>query len=174
MSLPETGSSHDVAEGRSHADTLRHALESAGLKYTRQREAVYGSLRETLHHPTAEEVFQGVKVAIPSISLATVYKSLEALTACGLATKLSDAEGSARYDARPDHHYHLRCLKSGQVADLPTHYDPSLIDRLDPEIADHLSRIGFKMTGYRLELVGYFDGDAQATVQLQPDSEPTE
>ena len=135
----------------------RASLEAVGLKVTKQREAVYESLRTADRHPTAEEVYLGVKQVIPSISLATVYKALEALTAKGLATKLSDADGSARYDARPDHHYHLRCLKSGQVEDLPTDYDPSLVEKLDPSLLRHLADRGFHMTGYRLELVGYFD-----------------
>ena len=43
----------------------------------------------------------------------------------------------------------------GTVHDLPTHFDPDLVARLDPQLADYLSRQGFQVTGYRLELVGY-------------------
>ncbi len=138
-------------------DELRAALESAGWRCTPQRLAVYDYLSRAAHHPTAEDVYQGVKTAIPKISLATVYKALETLAASGLATKLAGADGSARYDARGDCHYHVRCLRSGAVQDLPTPYDPALIDKLDPDLTRQLEQKGFRVTGYRLELVGYFD-----------------
>jgi Fur family transcriptional regulator, peroxide stress response regulator len=136
---------------------LRAALEAAGWKLTPQRAAVYDALRRAEGHPSAEEVYRRVRESIPTISLATVYKALEALAASGLAARLSADDGTARFDARRDHHYHLRCLRSGAVEDLPTDFDPDLIAKLDPGLADRLGRRGFKVTGYRLELVGYFE-----------------
>jgi Fe2+ or Zn2+ uptake regulation protein len=139
------------------SDPLRTALEAAGWRCTPQRQAVHAFLCRTEHHPTAEEVYRGVKAAVPRISLATVYKALEALVSSGLATRLAAADGSARYDARSDHHYHLRCLRSGAVEDLPTPYDPDLIAKLDPDLTQTLQEQGFRVTGYRLELIGYYD-----------------
>jgi Fur family peroxide stress response transcriptional regulator len=138
---------------------LRSALEAAGRKFTRQRAAVYRALSRADWHPTAEEVCKEVRATIPTISLATVYKALEALTASGVAAKLAASDGTARYDGRPDHHYHLRCVRSGVVEDLPTEFDPALIARLDPGLAGLLEGRGFKVTGYRLELVGYFEAE---------------
>ena len=94
---------------------------------------------------------------VPSISLATVYKSLEALVACKLAAKLCFGDGPARYDCRSDNHYHLRCLKTGHVRDLPLPHDPGLIWKMDAALADVLSQQGFTVTDYRLELLGYFE-----------------
>ena len=138
-------------------DDLRSALEAAGWRCTTQRLAVYDQLSRAEHHPTAEEVYQGVRLIIPKISLATVYKALEALVASGVATKLTAGDESARYDARSDHHYHLRCLRSGSVHDLPTPFDPDLIAKLDPALMQTLRQQGFQVTGYRLELVGFYD-----------------
>ena len=137
--------------------TLRSALEKVGLRCTTQRLAVYDELTEASHHPTAEEIFQSVRGRIPRISLATVYKALEALVAIGAATRLTatDVAGSARYDARSEPHYHFRCLRTGSVHDLPTRFDPSLLSKLDPGLPEDLKRQGFHVTGYRLELVGY-------------------
>jgi Fe2+ or Zn2+ uptake regulation protein len=136
---------------------LRATLEAAGRRLTRQRAAVYDHLCRADHHPTAEEVYRRVKASVPSISLATVYKALEALVESGLATKMVGANGSARYDARSDHHYHLRCLRSGVVEDVPTAFDPDLIAKIDPGLGPKLASKGFRVTGYRLELVGYFE-----------------
>ena len=96
------------------------------------------------------------------ISLATVYKALEALVASGVATKLTAGDGSARYDARSEHHYHLRCLRSGSVQDLPTPFDPDLIQKLDPELTEILRGQGFQVTGYRLELIGFYEHEPAA------------
>lgn len=139
-------------------DHLRETLEAAGWRWTRQRQAVYEFLvGSDPHHPTAEEVFQAVQAVMPRLSLATVYKSLETLEAAGLVTRLpAVGEGPARFDARLEPHYHLRCLKSGRVDDLPTRFDPALIARLDPDLARRLEERGFHVTGYRLELVGFY------------------
>ncbi|MDR3620750.1 MAG: transcriptional repressor [Paludisphaera borealis] len=138
-------------------DSLRTALEAAGLRSTSQRLAVYDQLAAMPHHPTAEEVFQAVRSSLPKISLATVYKALEALVAIGVVGRLNAADGAgpARYDARSDDHYHFRCLRTGTIHDLPTEFDPKLIEHLDPLLAEDLRRQGFQVTGYRLELLGY-------------------
>ena len=128
---------------------LREALESNGQRFTEQRAAVYRFLLGTDVHPTADDVFTSVRHDIPDISLATVYKSLETLVGCGLATKLTYGDGSARYDGRTDPHHHARCLQCGKVMDVPTHIDArNLVGDVPP--VD-----GFFVEGYRLELVGY-------------------
>jgi Fe2+ or Zn2+ uptake regulation protein len=139
------------------AARLRKALESAGCRFTRQRAAVFNYLKSVHTHPTAEEVFTAVRPEVPSISLATVYKSLEALVACELAAKLSFGEGPARYDCRTDNHFHVRCLKTGQVRDLDAASTGNLLDKLDPTLVENLKKGGFQVTDYRLELLGYFE-----------------
>src|SRR5260221_13933843 len=83
---------------------LRGALESAGWRFTRQRAAVFSYLTSGHHHPTAEEVFRAVRPVLPNISLATVYKSLEALVACKLALKFSFCDGPPRCECPTDNY----------------------------------------------------------------------
>lgn len=135
---------------------LRRALEQAGFCYTRQRATVFAYLRGVDYHPTAKQVFLAVREQMPHISLATVYKALEALVDAGVAARIAGGPGPARYDGRSEAHYHLRCEKTGQVRDLPLAYDPELLDKLAPDLADVLRRQGFEVTGHRLELVGHF------------------
>jgi Fe2+ or Zn2+ uptake regulation protein len=139
---------------------FRQALEKAGWRYTRQRGAVFAVLCATNAHPTADQVYAAVRRDLPNISLATVYKALDALVDAGLAAKFSDGEGPARYDTHGEAHYHLRCTRTGQVRDLPLAYDPDLPARLDPTLVETLRRQGFHVTGHRLELLGYFDDGA--------------
>jgi Fe2+ or Zn2+ uptake regulation protein len=146
---------NDTREAR-----LRRALEQAGARYTRQRAAVFAYLISVGSHPTAEQVFTAVRKEIPRISLATVYKALEALVKLRLARKIPDAEGPTRYDGNSADHYHLRSTTSGEVRDLPIPYDPGLPEKLDPELIERLSRMGFQITGHRLELLGRFANES--------------
>jgi len=138
---------------------LRTALDRAGWRFTRQRAAVFDYLCSVDCHPTAEEVYIAVRRDIDNISLATVYKALEALVNAGLAAKIADAEGPARYDCRSEAHYHLRDVRTGNLRDIDVPYDPALIDKLDPRLVETLRRQGFHVTSYRLDLLGYFERD---------------
>lgn len=150
--------SADYSLAPRQAEKVRGALEAAGCRYTLQRGAVLAYLETVESHPTAEEVYQAVRRGLPNISLATVYKALEALVAARLASKLTNGDGSARYDCRGDSHYHLRDVATGEVRDLSTPFDPALLEKLDPQLADRLAQDGFEVTGYRLEVLGRFRG----------------
>jgi Fe2+ or Zn2+ uptake regulation protein len=152
--------SYPAVEGTSvaaGATALRQALESAGWRFTRQRAVVYEYLRSVDSHPTAEEIYAAVRQQMPKISLATVYKALEALVASQVAEKLTSSDGPAQYDARSEAHYHVRDVQTGRLRDLPTPFDPNLLQKLDPQLLQTLQAQGFQVTGYRLEVVGEFD-----------------
>ncbi len=128
---------------------LRQTLQASGHRYTEQRAAVFRLIARSRVHPTAEDVFLGVRTEVPGISLATVYKSLEMLVGCGLAKKLTPPDGSARYCGRMEPHHHARCLACGGVADVAGELG-------DLEIAALRAQAnGFYLVGYELELTGY-------------------
>ncbi len=135
---------------------VRGALDAAGCRYTAQRGAVFGFLQQVKTHPSAEEVYRAVRRDLPRISLATVYKALEALVDSRLATKLAHGDGTARYDCRGEDHYHLRDTATGEIRDLPVEFDPELLAKIDPGLVDKLAGSGFQVTGYRLEVLGRF------------------
>jgi Fe2+ or Zn2+ uptake regulation protein len=151
---------------------LRQVLETAGWRYTGQRAAVYEYLHNAASHPTAEEIYAAVRRQLPKLSLATVYKALEALVDCRVATKLASGDGPCRYDCRTDAHYHLHDVKTQRLEDLNTPFDHRLIDKLDPALAESLRRQGFHLTGYRLELLGYFEEGPEAPAPAEPPSPP--
>ena len=127
---------------------LRQLLVTSGSSFTRQRAAVFDYLRGVDYHPTAEEVFIAVKPELPKISLATVYKNLEALVACGAASKLTYGDSAARYEIRTDHHYHSRCLKCGRITDVAPATDKQALRLIK-------SPSGFIVEDYRVELLGH-------------------
>lgn len=125
---------------------VRARIEGKGHRLTPQREAVYEYLKRVHHHPTAEEVYLAVKEQLPRVSLATVYKSLELLVACGLASKFTYGNASARYDRRTDIHSHARCLTCGRLDDLEVVPEERWLRSI--RVPDFLT------TGFRFELVG--------------------
>lgn len=137
----------NINERASKREKLQHRLSSQGAHLTQQRAAVFDYLSQVEHHPTAEEVFLAVKRKLPRISLATVYKNLETLVACGTVSKLTYGDAAARYDIRTDHHYHTRCLECGKIWDLDAGKGSDLLKQIKPQA-------GFEVQDYRLELLG--------------------
>lgn len=157
----ETGSTTSIEQLTPTPETeqyVRAALEAVGCRYTGQRGSVYSWLAQVDTHPTVDAIYQAVQQRWPNISLATVYNALDALVAAGLVNKLTHANSAARYDCRGEDHYHLRDVRTGKVEDLPAEYDAALLDKLDPELRHRLAAKGFRVTGYRLEVLGEYEG----------------
>lgn len=98
-------------------NTVTEALASKGLKITHQRIVVYQELISTIKHPSAETIYEKIKKNSPSISLATVYKVLEAFVEKGLAKRVSTPKGSMRYDGRVDDHSHIFISNTNEILD---------------------------------------------------------
>lgn len=93
-------------------------LRDQGFKVTPQRLAIYQALASTKSHPSAEMIFNELQPVYPTMSLATVYKTIEILKELGLVQILNAGEDSFRYDARTESHSHIRCMSCGRVDDL--------------------------------------------------------
>lgn len=120
-------------------------------RMTKQRRIILASLGKVTSHPTADEVYEIVRAELPRVSLGTVYRNLEILSAEGLVQKLDQGPGQRRFDGDITPHYHARCLKCGRVFDLPS--APAVeVDRVVG------TQTGFHITGYRLEFVGLCSG----------------
>ena len=90
----------------------------AGLKYSRQREAVLDYLHSTTSHPTAETIYLALRRQFPKISLGTVYRNLNLLAEQGEILRLSCGDGVEHFDATVEPHNHFICRKCGSVIDL--------------------------------------------------------
>ncbi|XHR28917.1 MAG: Fur family transcriptional regulator [Chthoniobacteraceae bacterium] len=104
---------------KAHPATSEDAITSHGIRLTPQRRYVYEALMEKRDHPTASEVFMRAKARMPSISLATVYNCLDALTESGLIRQVYCERGSSRYCPNLVPHGHFFCRTCGVVLDVP-------------------------------------------------------
>lgn len=90
----------------------------AGVKFSRQRQAILEYLYNTKEHPTAETVYSNVRISYPKVSLGTVYRNLNLLADEGEILRLSCGDGSDRFDGNPNPHYHFLCNHCGRILDL--------------------------------------------------------
>lgn len=95
-------------------------LREKDLKVTPQRIAIYETLASTDKHPSVETIYQSLEKSFPSLSLATVYKTLNTFKDKGLVQELNVGEDSFRYDANCNTHPHFLCYKCEEVYDLPS------------------------------------------------------
>lgn len=123
-------------------------LKEHGFKVTPQRLAVYNVLKDTKEHPSAETIYNKLLPMYPTMSLATVYKSLEVFKNMGLVQELDLGEGSSRYDANTKYHPHIYCIKCSKVEDVS---DDMLYDLLDGV----REKTGYDIVKQQLYFYGY-------------------
>ncbi len=87
---------------------------------TVQRRAVLDAVRLLgAIHPTASDIFIQVRQVAPTLSLATVYRALDALVEQKEIGR--DFVGNvARYDVSATPHHHIVCRHCGSVSDMNT------------------------------------------------------
>jgi Fur family peroxide stress response transcriptional regulator len=98
-------------------EKLKEKITSKGLKFTHQRMVIYRSLYDSQDHPTAETVYNLITEENPSISMGTVYKTLESFVNAGILQKFRDEFGLMRFDPIMETHSHLHCSESSNIRD---------------------------------------------------------
>ena len=88
-----------------------------GLKATQQRFVIYRELASRKDHPTAEKIHDSIRSANPSLSLGTIYKTLDTFVEVKLACKVLSDKGVYRYDANIDSHNHIYCENTEEILD---------------------------------------------------------
>lgn len=89
------------------------------MKQFRKRNAILAYLRQTHEHPSAEMVYNHLKLEYPDLSLGTVYRNLSMFKANGDINSLGTVNGVERFDGNTLPHVHFVCNSCDAVADLP-------------------------------------------------------
>lgn len=100
-------------------DELIKQLKEKGVVLTHQRLAVLRFLRDHPEsHPSASKIFQHLRRHYPTLSLATVYSTLECLRTAGQIRELSIRGHPSCFDMADRPHYHLLCRRCGRILDV--------------------------------------------------------
>jgi Fe2+ or Zn2+ uptake regulation protein len=122
-------------------------LREHGLKLTPQRIAIIEALIEkTFLHPGASLIYEEARKRIKSLSLSTVYATLNELTKYGIIKMLEFDKMENRFEGNIAAHINLVCKGCGKIMDykLPISIDPK-------EVA---KRARFWVTDNRFEFYG--------------------
>jgi len=133
----------------SHSD-IKQLLSEHGLKSTSQRIVIYGVLVGIETHPSAEEIYNMLKADYPSISLATVYKTLETFVGSGLCRKVMSKGGTMRYDGNVRDHGHIYCENTEEIID----YEDEELDTLLTEYFSKKKIDNLKIKEIKIQING--------------------
>lgn len=100
------------------------ALKASGHRLTPQRRAICRVLAESKEHPSAQMIFEVLHRQDDTLSLGTVYNTLDALTRLGVVTTLGEVgdSDSTRYDADTGPHVNLACVRCLRIIDIQSAY----------------------------------------------------
>ena len=131
---------------------LRTALESRGVRLTRQRCALLEVMDQAEQHLTADAILERAQKIDPRVHRVTVYRTLEMLKKRGLLDELDllHIHGHGHYyeSHGPRDHIHVACLRCGKVREV----ESELFEQLKRQIAQDT---GIKITVSRAEIGGY-------------------
>lgn len=115
-------------------------------RQTRQREIIRAAFEATPRPLAPRELLDLAQAELPSISLATVYRTIRMLVDEGHLAEVNLPGESARYEAAGRaHHHHFHCQRCGKAFDLPL-CPGDAIARMAPK--------GFRVTGHDITLFG--------------------
>jgi Fur family ferric uptake transcriptional regulator len=134
---------------RGRKQILESYIRGKKLKHSRQRVQILDTLIKSERHLTADELYREVKVVLPTIGCATVYRALKVFCESGICRDLRLEDGATRYElVRGDeHHDHLVCIECGRFQEV---VDPK-IEKLQEKLA---RTEGFTLKRHRLEMYG--------------------
>jgi len=104
-------------------EELTVLFRDQGRKVTPQRQCIFRVLQGDASHPTAESVHDAARAVMETISLKTVYQTLNELASMGEVAALDLGTGTTRFDPNVESaHHHLVCRTCGKVRDLHADY----------------------------------------------------
>lgn len=116
-----------------------------GVKLTPQRLAILDYLEGNTCHPSAEDIYRALLEKFPTMSLATVYNTLDTLRLKGRVLELSIDPEKKRFDPNTEPHNHLICVKCKKVADIGKTFNLGFV-------GDEMSN--FEILGHHIEFYG--------------------
>ena len=120
-------------------------LKEYNLKVTPQRVAIV----DVLHikgHINIDDLFSSLKAKFPSISLATIYKNINAMLEKFFVSEVKIPNEKSVYELTKEMHSHLVCSKCNKIEDISLNMT-SLLDEASNKSDFKLEDISIVFTG---------------------------
>jgi len=112
-------------------DQMMTALKERDFRLTPQRVELVRLIAASEGHPSANQFYEKIKLKFPTMSRATVYKTLALLKEMNQVLEI-DLREDSHYDGNhPQPHPHLICMKCSRIDDAELYFDREAIDRLE-------------------------------------------
>jgi Fur family transcriptional regulator, peroxide stress response regulator len=116
------------------------ALRDRDFRLTPQRMELIHLIAASEGHPSAAQLYSQIQAKFPTISQATVYKTLTLLKEINQVLEI-DLRDDSHYDGnRLEPHAHLVCLKCNKIEDGELKIDSETIRALEKESGYQISR----------------------------------
>lgn len=92
-------------------------LRENGIKVTPQRLSIVDELNGRVHM-SVDELYEAIKKKFPSISLATVYKNINAMLEKSFILEVKIPNQKSKYELSKESHSHVLCEECGKVEDI--------------------------------------------------------
>ncbi len=133
---------------------------------TVQKQAVLEAVRAAHPgHPTAADIWNQVRPALPHLSFGTVYRVLHGLASEQVIRELPQPTGPMRYDADTSGHHHVVCTECGAIGDVYLASDFALD-------ACEMARASFQIADCRVEFRGLCPACARSSEQERDGTSP--
>ena len=97
---------------------VRDYLIEKDIKPSVQRIAVMKYLWEHRCHPSANDIYEALHPDMPTLSLTTVYNTLNLFAEKGAALSIQTGERMCHFDGDMSPHMHLYCTECGRIIDM--------------------------------------------------------
>lgn len=112
-------------------DQLLAALKERDFRLTPQRVELVRLIAASEGHPSANQLYEKIKLNFPTMSHATVYKTLALLKEMDQVLEI-DLREDSHYDGnRPQPHPHLICMKCNRIVDGEGSLEQGVIKKLE-------------------------------------------
>jgi len=129
-----------MADVNSRFNELITELKARSYRLTPQRIELVRLIAASEGHPSASSLHERVKGQFPTMSPATVYKTLGLLKDMHQVLEI-DLRDDSHYDGnRPEPHPHLVCTRCNRILDSEFDIDQSLIARIEAASGYQISR----------------------------------
>jgi Fur family peroxide stress response transcriptional regulator len=120
-----------MAHPEDRFNELITALKERDFRLTPQRVELVRLIASSAEHPSAARLYAQIRTRFPTMSQATVYKTLALLKEMNQVLEI-DLRDDSHYDGyRPDPHPHLICMQCNKIVDGNLELDVSSIKRLE-------------------------------------------
>ena len=114
-------------------DKILQTIKSKEIRLTPQRMAIFDLIFGNENHPSAEDIYQNVRLQFPTISLATFYKTFKLLKDNNMVSEIPFGT-SSRFDPNKVIHINVICPICNKITDLESPFIMNFYNSIEEEI----------------------------------------